>query len=207
MSRRKVDLVGIRYGKLLVLEKVKERTKIGAVLWLCICDCGNTRKAMASNLIAGSATSCGCESYKTRKLHGMTKTITFKSWDSMKQRCLNEKAPDYHRYGGRGVKICEAWLQSFNNFLKDMGERPEGKSLDRIDVNGNYEKANCRWATRSEQQRNKTTSVKIEWNGVSNVPAEWSEIVKIPAKIICNRIKSGWSAEDALTKPVRFKRK
>lgn len=207
MTRQKVDISGQRYGKLVVVEKSESRGKHGEVLWLCRCDCGKDRLAIAGNLRAGTALSCGCNSYETRKLHGMTKTRTFKSWDSMKQRCTNPKAPDYSRYGGRGISIYSKWIESFNNFLTDMGERPHGCSLDRKDVNGNYDQNNCRWATRSEQQRNKTTSLIIEWNGMKKCAADWADEVKIPSKIICERLAAGWSIEDALTKPKRKKSK
>lgn len=203
MTRKKVDLLGQRFGKLVVAEKSESRGKHGEVLWFCHCDCGNTRLAIAGNLRAGTAKSCGCESYETRKLHGMTKSRTFKSWDSMKQRCLNPNAPDFAGYGGRGIRICDRWLESFNNFLSDMGERPNGKTLDRKDVNGNYEPSNCRWASRSEQQRNKTNSLRIEWNGETRAVCEWAEITGLKAKIISERISVGWSAHDALTKPNR----
>ena len=207
MSRKRVELIGQKFGKLLVFEKSKERTKNGAVLWLCSCECGNTRLAIAGNLLVGTATSCGCESYETRKLHGMTKTKTFKSWESMKQRCLNTNAPDYPSYGGRGISICRSWVISFNNFLEDMGERPENMTLDRKNVNGNYEPINCRWATRSEQQRNKTNSLLIEWEGITQGAADWADLVQLPSKIICERIRSGWSPKEALTKPNRKAKK
>lgn len=207
MTRLKIDLTGQRFGKLLVIEKSKERTKLGAVLWNCQCKCGNSRLAIAGNLRCGTATSCGCESYSTRKSHGMTNTRTFKSWDSMKQRCLNHNAPDFSRYGGRGIKICESWLNSFAEFLSDMGERPDATTLDRIDVNGNYEPNNCQWATRSKQQRNKTTSFLIEWNGIIKCAADWAEEVGISSKIICGCINAGWTPQDALTKPNRKAKK
>lgn len=203
MKRQKVELVGHRFGKLLVISKSPEKGKNGEVLWDCLCDCGNSRLAIAGNLRCGTATSCGCESYTTRKKHGMTKTTTFKSWDSMKQRCLNENAPDYPRYGGRGITICNRWLESFNNFISDLGERPEGTSLDRIDVNGNYEPSNCRWATRSEQQRNKSNTIYLEWRGEKKSIPEWADITGITRKIITERIKAKWFIEDALTKPNR----
>lgn len=207
MLRRRLDLVGKKFGKLLVLEKSEERTKYGAVLWLCSCECGKSRLAISSNLTSGTATSCGCESYETRKLHGMTKTRTFKSWESMKQRCLNKNAPDYPHYGARGITIDERWAANFNSFLEDMGERPVDKTLDRKNVNGNYEPSNCRWATRSEQQRNKTNSLLIEWQGVARGAADWSDLVGIPAKIIFDRIRAGWTPSDALTKPNRKAKK
>lgn len=203
LKRRKIDLAGKRFGKLLVIEKSEVKGKHGAILWNCVCDCGESRSAIAGNLISGTATSCGCVSYETRKLHGMTKSPTFKTWDSMKQRCLNPNAPDYPKYGMRGITICNKWLESFNNFLADMGERPEGMSIDRIDVNGNYEPSNCRWATRSQQQRNKSNSIYIEWQGERKSIPEWADITGITRKIISARIKAGWSIHDTLTKPNR----
>jgi hypothetical protein len=205
MGRKRVDLLGMRFGKLIVKSKNEIRAKHGAVMWLCICDCGKERLAMAVNLRQGNATSCGCESYETRKLHGMTDSREFKSWSSMRQRCLNKNAPDYHRYGERGIKICDRWNDSFNNFYEDMGDRPQGTSLDRIDNDGNYEKSNCKWSTRSEQQRNKSNSLFLEWNGIKKTAAEWSDQIGISSKIICERLKAGWQLNDVFTKPIRRK--
>jgi hypothetical protein len=207
MANLRIDLNGRRFGSLLVLNLKKERGRLGEVQWDCICDCGKERVTSTALLANGISTSCGCKSYETRKKHGMTNTRTFKSWDSMKQRCINPNDPSYAKYGARGITICKRWVESFNNFLADMGERPEGKSIDRIDVNGNYEPLNCRWATRSEQQRNKTNSVFLEWQGEKKSTADWADIVGIPRKIICDRISAGWSIEDALTKPNRKAKK
>ena len=195
--------IGKRYGKLVVISKHDQKGKYGAIKWNCICDCGNTSIPLGKNLLGETSKSCGCLRLKATLIHGMTKTRTFKSWDSMKQRCLNPNAPDYHRYGGRGITICQRWLDSFINFLEDMGERPENLSIDRINVNGNYNPLNCRWATRSLQQRNKSTSLMIEWNGKVLCAADWSDIVNISSKIICYRINKGWLPQDALTKPNR----
>ena len=201
--RKKIELTGNKFGYLTVLSKSELRGKQGEVFWNCICDCSNTTNVRAGNLLSVGTISCGCVHKKAITKHGMTKTRTFKSWDSMKQRCLNPKAPDYEKYGGRGITICDRWLENFNNFLSDMGIRPENLTIDRIDVNGNYEPSNCRWATRSLQQRNKTNSFMIEWNGIVKCAADWSEMVGISSKIICERINAGWSSEDTFTKPNR----
>lgn len=204
---RKLDLIGQRFGKLVVIAKSGDKDRFGAIFWYCLCDCGGESVVRAANLRSGGTISCGCAQIEATKTHGMTKTGTFKSWESMKQRCLNPKAQSYESYGGRGIKICDRWVNSFSNFFEDMGERPDGTTLERKEVNGNYEPSNCRWATRSEQQRNKSNSVFIEWNGIVKCAADWAEQVGISSKIICGRIAAGWTVEDALTKPNRKSRK
>jgi len=143
----KVDLIGRRFGALVVTEFFGEY--MGLWAWKCRCDCGNNGIFQRARLINGDAKSCGCMKWKTSKFP------EYKAFDGMKDRCRNEKSKDYASYGGRGISVCERWLESFNNFYTDMGDRPsENHSIERKDNNGNYEPDNCKWATKSEQQRN-----------------------------------------------------
>jgi hypothetical protein len=213
MPKNFSNIQGKKYGRLLVINR-HGITADRKITWLCKCDCGNEKIISGGSLRRGLTTSCGCYlsevvrmSENKNKTHGMTKTLTWNSWASMKHRCNNIKAHDYPRYGGRGIKVCEKWLNSFEAFLADMGERPsKSHSIDRIDVNGMYEPSNCRWATLLEQGYNKRNNANITFNGVKKCVAEWAAITGIKQKAIRDRIKDGWTAEKALTTPVRIKR-
>lgn len=129
--------------------------------------------------------------------HGQTHSLAFRSWESMKQRCLNPKSPDYHRYGAKGVTICDRWRNSFENFLADMGERPEGTSLDRYpNKHGNYEPNNCRWATPSEQQRNLRNNLYLTYGGETKLVINWAAEKGIPVGILRQRVQRGWSGPE-----------
>ena len=149
-----ISEIGKVFGELTVLRKVAS-CKAGHANYECLCSCGNTKVIGASNLRTGNTKSCGCQKTKNTKTHGMKKSTTYNSWRSMIQRCANPNDTNYRHYGGRGIKVCEAWAKSFESFYADMGDRPYLRTLDRIEVNGHYEKSNCRWATLSEQARNK----------------------------------------------------
>lgn len=125
---------------------------------------------------------------------------TYKSWHMMKQRCFNPNYNQYADYGGRGITVCDRWL-AFENFLADMGVRPDGLTLDREDNNGNYEPDNCRWATRKEQQSNNRNVHWIELNGERKTLSQWAESLGIKPHTLSNRFKSGWPEERALTTP------
>lgn len=186
-----LDISGKRFGRLVVLCRA---TVPGArnVMWRCQCDCGETTIGAAAN-IGKTKFSCGClaseNGTKTLRvnrlartdLHGLSRLAEYRIWSKMKGRCLNKKDPKFHRYGGRGIVVCDRWKDSFENFLEDMGPRPSKRhSIDRIDNNGNYEPGNCRWAIEKVQARNRSTTRKITINGVTLCVREWCETLGVP---------------------------
>ena len=197
-----VNRVGERFGRLLVLTWPKGNR------CACLCDCGRETTVWKTSLPTGNTRSCGClrdefaGTYAKPK-HGGWGTRTYKSWNSAITRCSWAGDPSYPKYGALGVKVCDRW-KDYANFLADMGERPVGKTLDRYpNPSGDYEPSNCRWATPTEQSRNRRNSVLIELSGVTRHINEWSELYGVPHQTVRSRLRKGWAAEAALATPVQ----
>jgi hypothetical protein len=193
-----VDLVGLKFGEWSVLNFAGSGAS--GRKWLCRCSCGTERVVIGDSLKKGLSKSCGCKARDWCRTHGMEGTSVYVIWAGMIQRCNNPDARGFARYGARGISVCPQWL-SFEGFYADMGDRPEGMTLDRIDNDGNYEPGNCRWATAKRQARNRRKTKLLEFRGEKRPMSEWAEIMGIKRKVLENRIRAGWSVEDALTKP------
>lgn len=179
------NLINKKFNRLLVIKLSHIFNR--QYYWICKCDCGNESIVNTQNLKRNKSKSCGCLrteiTSKVKTTHGNTVggySPEYISWMQMRARCSNINRPDYLRYGGRGIKVCERWVNSFDNFLEDMGKRPsKNHSLDRFPNNdtGDYEPANCRWATPKQQANNRRTSRFIEYKGIKNSLAEWTNIL------------------------------
>ena len=192
---------GDKFGRLTAVASVQNDNDIFATHWLFQCDCGK-QKVIRANTVTWEkgVRSCGCLQLESAKknfvTHGGSYTSTYRTWKKMNARCNNKNDKHYANYGGRGIKI--DW-KSFEEFLKDMGERKEGMSIDRIDGDGDYNKENCKWSTRSEQQNNRKTCRYIEIAGVTKTLTEWSRVYDVKIATIYYRIKNGMTEAEAIT--------
>lgn len=191
------DETGNPYGKLKVVQFAGIRRKLAH--WLCSCECGNTTIVAGDDLRKKSTLSCGCHRASAR---GMCKSSEYTSWKEMKRRCYNTRNSEYHNYGGRGITVCQRWLDAFVNFFEDMGPKPFAEAtIDRKDGNGNYEKENCRWATKLEQGQNTSKARNLTYNGETYGLREWARRIGITHGTLSARLARGWSLEKALTTP------
>lgn len=197
-----IDRTGHVFSKLTVVARditKPSASKGSRVYWICKCDCGQFKTATGHELASGDTSSCGCFRKETasalNKTHGMTRSATYRSWQAMKERCFNLEAEKYPLYGGRGITVCYRW-NFFEKFLDDMGERPEGMTLDRIDPFGNYEPGNCRWANHQTQSNNRRKN--IPFRGEMLTKAEIARRTGVRRTSLNKLIYKGMSAEDAV---------
>jgi hypothetical protein len=203
---------GERFGRLVAIARTVAGSKKAKEAWLCACDCGTNKELRSSDLKAGKIRSCGClrreitsSLSKARVKHAGAGTPEHRAWIEMRRRCRPTKHLASVHYTGRGIQVCERW-QTFKNFLTDMGPRPSPKhSIDRIDNDGNYEPKNCRWATATEQIRNRTNTRLVSFNGESLTIKEWCERLGLDYVAMKDRLRHGWSPERAFTEPVRHR--
>lgn len=207
------DLTGQRFGRLTVIKRV-ENDKRGNSRWLCRCDCGNEKVVSSHNLKNGHAKSCGCfrrDIAKTKLYtHGKYKTRLFGIWTGIKNRCYNKKETAYKHYGGRGITMCDKWLNDFQAFYDwsiangyDEKAKKYECTIDRIDNNKGYSLENCRWVTQSIQNRNKRTNNNLTYNGETHCLKEWAEILGVNYKSFYNRFFNGWSLDRIFNQPYR----
>ena len=194
------DLTGSRFDRLLVIRRVPNPGNAN-LKWLCKCDCGNESMVQGGALKDGRVRSCGCLQKEVVTKHGMHKSKTYGTWTSMKDRCTNSSKKAFKYYGGRGISYCKEW-EDFKNFLSDMGEKPDGTSLDRINNNLGYSRDNCRWSTPKEQLRNTRITTYLKFRGVKKSVPEWAEEMGMSPVTLKGRINRGWSVKEALTRPV-----
>jgi len=203
--RHFIDLTGLRFGRLFV-------TAYHGMLpgshdaWLCTCDCGQIKIIRGTNLRHSQSISCGCW-YKEqrrviRRTHGMTYTLTYRTWTSMKRRCQNPNTLNYSRYGGRGITVCDRW-QKFENFWADMGEQPKGVTLERRNNDRSYSPENCRWATSLEQARNKRNTLTVLHDGTTLTLRQWADKLGISYHTLYFRFVRNWPTGRMLAAQVR----
>ncbi len=199
------DLTGQQFDLWTVLHEAPRRN--GKVRWLCRCECGRERAVVATRLICGRSRCCGCRRVRPLgivcgKKHGLSRTVEYAAWQQMRGRCTNSARRDFHRYGGRGIIVCERW-QSFEAFYEDMGPRPTSQhSIERRENDGHYDPGNCYWATRKQQARNRRTNRLLTFNGETRCLTEWAEILGMRPITLTSRMRAGWPVESALTMPV-----
>ena len=194
---RLIDITGKEFGRLVVLERVPGKARY--VMWKCLCKCGNYTTARGSHIRYGLIRSCGCLAQESRIKHGMYKTLTYSSWQHMKERCLSPKHRSFKNYGERGITICPQWIASFETFLKDMGEAPPGLTLDRRDNDGNYTPDNCRWATPEQQMNNQRTTKFATINGETKAVKYWCQETGVKYNTAMKRICQGIPPHIAVT--------
>lgn len=199
-------LIGQKFGRLEIIAK----SPINNFTFVCFCTCGRAKEVPIYNLKNGNTRSCGCLSYESksnRRTHNMSKTSEYSIWSGMKARCYNPNNAAYYRYGGKKknpILMCPEWINSFENFYRDMGKRPsKNHSIDRLDNLKGYSKENCAWRTSKEQSNNTRRNTKLTYNGETHSIADWAEITGISLNALRHRHQRGWEIKKMLTTPSR----
>lgn len=210
---KSLNLTELKYGRLRVVHRTESvRTKSGTLItmWHCICDCGKETNVSTGNLRSGHTISCGCLGSratvgKRSITHNKSYCGLYSVWSGIKRRCYNPHEEGYHKYGGRGISMCDDWKNDFQSFYEWAIGHGYNKSLsiDRIDNNGNYCPENCRWTTAKEQSYNRRNTIYLEFLGETKNLWEWEQETGIPASRIDDRLRKGWSVARALTQPLR----
>jgi len=207
-NNRIKNMTGMVFSRLTVTSYAYQKNKIA--YWNCLCECGKTCVVNGSFLRGGGTRSCGCifkehlSTLSAPRIHGesetnKTRTKEYIAWTSIQGRCTNPNNKDYPRYGGRGISVCDRWLNSYENFLADMGRKPTPQhSIDRKDNDGNYDPSNCRWATLEEQGNNKRNNTFLTFEGMTLTIAEWARKINIPQNTLHARLRRNLPLEKAL---------
>ena len=209
---RPINIKGERFGRLVAVEFVR-KTAARKSCWSCRCDCGKTAYVPVTDLTSGKTKSCGClkkEVVSKRFIkHGDTGSRLYGIWQGMKGRCYNKKRETYKYYGGKGVAVCDEWLNDYDSFKEWSLKNgySEELTIDRIDYNGNYEPENCRWVTKEAQAANTSKNYRITINNSTRHLSEWCKIFCVRYDIVYGRLRSGWSEVEALTTPEGEKKK
>lgn len=208
-----IDLTGKQFGRLTVIGRAEDQVAPNGrrrVMWVCKCECGNVKVVNGDNLKGGKTLSCGCLHKEIARdnmiTHGDTDSRLYGVWCAIKRRCCKSYEPRYDRYGGRGIKMCDEWLNDYSAFKEwalASGYRPDAErgecTIDRIDNDGDYSPSNCRWVSMREQANNKSTNRHITFRGETHTVAEWAEILGIPYERLYQRLtRCGYDVETAI---------
>lgn len=199
---KSIDLTGKTFNFLTVIQEAA-KSNSGKRRWLCRCVCGTEKIVHGYAITSEETKSCGCKRNElqiaAQGTHLMSKSNIYSVWVAMKSRCINQNDKNYRWYGGRGISICDRWSESFSSFIEDMGPRPTGHSIERIDNNGPYEPSNCRWASREEQARNRSNTKFLSIGGEKKPLAELADIHGLTYETVYQRKLRGASDEQALS--------
>lgn len=207
MATKRLDLAGKRFGRLVAIAPNGKDGK--RIRWLCLCDCGARQSVRGAHLNDGRVLSCGCLQHELHlersTTHGMSRTRPHRIWLHMVKRCVNPSTPSWPLYGGRGIRVCDRWRNSFKDFYADMGDPGESLSIDRIDNDGDYEPGNCRWATAKQQANNRRSNRYLDVSGTRKTLTQAACDAGLTPSLVHERLARGDTVERALRprRPIR----